>query len=483
MDGVDYTGKDIVFAAETSQNYTITYTVTDNLLYSASGEKTDKTYQTVKKLQVFVTVVDKAAAPPAFTFYYGTNGKASAGNPHVTQPTGSYAGTIKQVGSDWYIMPDASATSANAIGSKSISGQTVYYPIVDGINVRSGKTSDYDFTRYYPVFKAVTITDGDAQYSYQNTKEMPATVAWVSAEIDTGNTNTALNSGFGLYNNQYVCRIQAKAGDTEAGGTSVVKFSYTALDGNTYYYYVGYRFYDETESDLCVTADTQITLADGTQVRVDALTGTEELLVWNHETGRLDKAPVAYIVDHEGVASEREILQLTFENNRVVKIIGEHVFFDATLNKYVAITPDNVADFVGHKFAALNPDGSAMEYVALISANSTVEKTVAYEVVSYKHLTCFTEGVLSTSAFLDPLLNVFDIQADSLAYNMDAVQKDIEAYGLYTYADFEGLISEEAFELYNARYLKIAVGKGYITWEDILALIDIYFNVDVQPIQ
>jgi len=58
----------------------------------------------------------------------------------------------------------------------------------------------------------------------------------------------------------------------------------------------------------------------------------------------------------------------------------------------------------------------------------------------------------------------------------------IETYGLYTYADFEGLISEEAFELYNAQYLKIAVGKGYITWEDIYALIDIYFNVNVEPI-
>ena len=40
-----------------------------------------------------------------------------------------------------------------------------------------------------------------------------------------------------------------------------------------------------------------------------------------------------------------------------------------------------------------------------------------------------------------------------------------------------------AFELYNAAYLKIAVGKGYITWDDILDLVDIYFNVGVDPIQ
>ena len=63
------------------------------------------------------------------------------------------------------------------------------------------------------------------------------------------------------------------------------------------------------------------------------------------------------------------------------------------------------------------------------------------------------------------------------------MQADIEQYGLYTYADFEDLISEEAFELYNAQYLKIAIGKGYITWDDVLEMIDIYYNVEVKPLQ
>ena len=256
-----------------------------------------------------------------------------------------------------------------------------------------------------------------------------------------------------------------------------------ALDGNTYYYYVGYRFYDEDEGGVCVTPDTLVTLADGTQVRVDSLKGDEMLLVWNHETGKLDKASVAYIVDHEGVVSEREIIHLTFANGKTVKIIGEHVFFDATQNKYVSINSENADELIGHSFAALSADGRTVEKVELIGVERTVEETLTYEVVSYKHLTCFTEGILSTSAFLDPLLNVFDVDVDTLAYSLEDVQKDIETYGLYTYADFDGLISEEAFELYNAQYLKIAVGKGYITWDDILELIDIYFNVDVKPIQ
>ena len=232
----------------------------------------------------------------------------------------------------------------------------------------------------------------------------------------------------------------------------------------------------------CVTPDTLVTLADGTQIRVDELTGKEELLVWNHETGKLEKAPIAYIVNHNGLTSEREVIYLTFENGNTVKIVGEHVFFDVTLNKYVAITDSDAKSFIGHEFASLFADGNSVEASKLISVHTETVVTAVYEVVTYKHLTCFTEGILSSSAYLDPLLNIFDINEETLAYDIENVAKDIETYGLYTYADFESLISEEAFELYNAKYLKIAVGKGYITWNDILDLIDIYFNAEVNPI-
>lgn len=238
-----------------------------------------------------------------------------------------------------------------------------------------------------------------------------------------------------------------------------------------------------SSSGSCVTPDTLVTLADGTQVRVDSLTGNEELLVWNHETGKFDKAPVAYIVNHNGVVSEHEVIHLNFANGKTVKIIGEHVFYDVTLNKYVAINTENVNSFIGHTFVALGRDGETLEKVKLVSIEREITETTVYEVVSYKHLTCFTEGILSTSAYLDPLLNVFDIDTETFAYDMESVANDIETYGLYTYADFEGLISEEAFELYNAAYLKVAVGKGYITWDDILELIDIYFDAEVNPIQ
>jgi len=232
----------------------------------------------------------------------------------------------------------------------------------------------------------------------------------------------------------------------------------------------------------CVTPDTLVTLADGTQVRVDSLTGNEELLVWNHQTGSFESVPVAYIVNHNEEIRNELITKLYFSDGSSIKIIGEHVFYDATLNRYIALTAENAKEFIGHQFVGVNADNDALTSITLIDIEQYMEETSVYEVVSYQHLTCFTNNVLSTSAYLDKLLNIFDIDPDTMTYSAEKVQEDIATYGLYTYEDFEGLITEEAFELYNAQYLKIAVGKGYITWDDILALIDIYFDVDVQPI-
>jgi len=202
--------EDIVLNDTASKTYTITYTITDDIVYNKAGVLTTMTYKISKDLKVFATVVDKGADAPTFTFYYGTNGKASAGKPHTTQPTNSYISTIKQVGEVYYIMPTVSATTENAIGSQTVNGETIYYPIVDGINVRSGNSFDYDFTRYYPVFKAVKISDNGTEYTYSETNEMPDTVSWESATIDSGNGASALNDSFGLYNDQYLCKIQKK---------------------------------------------------------------------------------------------------------------------------------------------------------------------------------------------------------------------------------------------------------------------------------
>ena len=472
MNGTDYTNKDIVFNEAASSTYTITFTVTDNLVYDKDGKLTNTSYSVEKQLKIFATVVDKTADAPTFIFYYGTNGSASAGTPHTTQPTNSYTSTIKQVGEAYYIMPNVSATTANAIGSQTVNGETIYYPIVDGINVRSGSAMDYDFTRYYPIFKAVKISDNGTEYSYSGTIEMPATVTWVDATIDSGNGASGLNDGFGLYNNQYLSKIQKKAGDAESGGTSVVKFSYTALDGNTYYYYVGFRFYDENEGGICVTGDTLVALADGTQKRIDEVTYEDQLLVWNFFTGTYDAAPSAIIFYH-GDDTYR-VLKLNFADGTTVKAINNHGFYDVEEDKFVFIDEFNVQEYIGHHYVKV--DGSSTTMVELVSYEIIEEYTGSYSIQTAMHNNFMTEGMFSiTMPHYEGWFDYFEI-GEGMKYDEEKMQADIEKYGLYTYEDFAEYVTYEQFIAFNGPYLKVLVARGVVTYDQIIELISTYVN-------
>lgn len=227
------------------------------------------------------------------------------------------------------------------------------------------------------------------------------------------------------------------------------------------------------DESSCVTEDTMITLADGSQKRVDELTGGEMLLTWNHKTGSYDTAPIAYLIDHGGVRREQPITHLFFEDGSDLEIIGEHVFYNADTGKYITLD-ENAADYIGTHFAKQNAESGRMDRVALVDVRHEVKVTGVYEVVTESYMTCFTDGILTASAYIDKLLNIFDIETDTMAYNPFKVISDIQTYGLYTYEDLQELGTEEQFKMHNAAFLKIAVGKGTLTWQDMSDLMDMF---------
>ena len=50
---------------------------------------------------------------------------------------------------------------------------------------------------------------------------------------------------------------------------------------------------------------------------------------------------------------------------------------------------------------------------------------------------------------------------------------DIQTYGLFTYEEFAEVlpVPETIFEAFNGQYLKVALGKGLITWETLHELV------------
>ena len=433
---------------------------------------------------------------------------------------GTYAtATVTDLNGNLFVMPEGVENDANYATEPS---ETTKYSsvIVNGVTVNcqvfktfssDGETEYIEgkqFYQYYPVFKdVVSIKDAGITYD-ERTTTMPNdfgaigkvynknmdlippeqifqdglpvpegdTLVWGASNepIIPTESEDSLHSSSGINYLVYCSDLSSQVAQMGDYVTYVI-YKFRANSGQEYYYIVAYYV---SQRASCITAETLITLADGSQKMAKDLTGDEQLLTLNHTTGKLEATKIAYIVNH-GEYANFKIIKLNFSNGSSVEMYAEHVFYDVTLNKYVAINT-NPEQYVGHEFIALA--GTSMQTVTLESVTYETKYTSLYEVVTYQHLTCFTENILSTSAYLDKLLNIFEIEQDTYAYNSQKVAEDIQTYGTYAYEDFKDLISEEAFELYNAKYLKIAVGKGYITWQDILNLIDIYFNVDVKPL-
>jgi hypothetical protein len=89
----------------------------------------------------------------------------------------------------------------------------------------------------------------------------------------------------------------------------------------------------------------------------------------------------------------------------------------------------------------------------------------------------FVNGILSVPSETDKLLNIFAVDAETLAYDMEAYQADIEEFGLLTYEEFNEYLPglpEVFFDAFNGQYLLVAMGRGLVTWDDLAVLVERY---------
>ncbi len=226
----------------------------------------------------------------------------------------------------------------------------------------------------------------------------------------------------------------------------------------------------------CIAEGSLITLADGTQKPVEQLTGEEQLLVWNLFTGTFDVAPILFI-DSDPM-QEYEIINLHFADGTTVKVISEHAFWDCDLNKYVYLRAD-AAKYIGHRFNKQTTDINGKTdwtKVQLVGVELTSEVTTAWSPVTYGHLCYYVNGMLSMPGATESFVNIFDVDADKMKIDEDAFAQDIETYGLFTYEEFKAVlpIPEVIFKAFGGRYLKVAIGKGLTTMEELAMLIRRY---------
>lgn len=481
MNGIDYTNKSISF--NTAGNYTVDYTYTDSNNYGVDidGNITTYTKEYTKTVYISVAVIEASAKKAEFTL-----GNSNAATEKITIDNATYVSAIG-------VTADNSTWTYMTIGE-----QKIYYPIVAAKLTSTEGSSSY---AYFPVFEnVVTITDyadngtGDAFTYNSSTTTLPSTLTAVKgiykAASDVpywynlNNSNLTQSGASKIFKwasssdapsdpttyESALCYKSPQITADRVAYITLVQYSYTDATNTTYYYYVGYTLEAFTYKN-CVTPDTLITLANGSQVRVDSLTGNEELLVWNLETGKFDSAPIMF-VDSEA-RHEYEIIHLYFSDGTDVKVISEHGFWDYDLNKYVYLD-ENAAQYMGHSFAKQNDD--ALVRVQLTDVVLETEVTTAWSPVTAGHLCYFVNGMLSMPGGVGGLFNIFEVDAETMTYDYEAMARDIETYGLFTYEELSEYadLSREMFDAAGGRYLKVSIGKSNLTMEELVAMIKRY---------
>ena len=228
-----------------------------------------------------------------------------------------------------------------------------------------------------------------------------------------------------------------------------------------------------SSSSGCVETGSLITLADGTQKRIEDVTYNDMLLVWDFFKGEYAAVPASVIVFHGN--DYYDVVTLIFSDGTEVRTIGAHDFFDVAANEFVSIRKENVASFVGHEF--IKTDGNGYSTVTLVDYTIVNKYTGSYSILTAYHNNFIVENMLSLTPLLaidvERFCEYFEV-GEGMKYDEEKMQADIEKYGLYTYEDFADYLTYEQYLALNAPYYKVLVEQGYVTFEDLLKAISLY---------
>jgi hypothetical protein len=224
----------------------------------------------------------------------------------------------------------------------------------------------------------------------------------------------------------------------------------------------------------CIVEGTLVTLADGTKKAIEDVNVGDVVMVFNHETGKIDYSKII-INQHKDEQSElRKILNLKFSDGNILRIVGDHGLFDVTLGEYVFMDCDNVSEYVGHVFYSVDNDSNAKEIV-LVETFETEENIRIFSPMTALHFNVFANNILTVLPLPYGLCggtaNFFEYD-ENLMFNEEQMQADIEKYGLMEYEEVKEYLPYEWYVDMNIKYMKVVIGKGLLTWEDYVKIFE-----------
>ena len=176
------------------------------------------------------------------------------------------------------------------------------------------------------------------------------------------------------------------------------------------YFGVGVYGHITAQSSGCIVFDTLITLADGTQKKIQDVTYKDRILRLNHDTGEIDTSYCHWINRDE---TADKYYYVKFSDGSSIKFINPHAMFSLDDLCYVQVT-DPKQFHVGTRVPKqVMKDGKYVLTEVTVESIDIVLETVHFcEVVTSQFFNCFANNLLISEPFTTGFQNMYGFNED-----------------------------------------------------------------------
>ena len=160
-------------------------------------------------------------------------------------------------------------------------------------------------------------------------------------------------------------------------------------------------FYVNISDSRCYTKDTEISLYNGVTKKVQDINYNDELLVWNFDEGKFDKAKPLWIKKEE---ITNNYYKVTLDNEKTIGLVGSNGKCHRLFN-YDDQIFESATELIGKNVYTLNG------ICKVISVENIKEIIEYYNIITDFHMNCFANGILTSCRYnnLYPIKNmIFD---------------------------------------------------------------------------
>ena len=369
------------------------------------------------------------------------------------------------------------------------------YDSTEGLDTSRYDHDEYVFSKWEILNSSLTVIgEYNAGSSYTPSSSVGVRAKFVKSKtyvrIDPGNISNAsytvtYTGGSGSSTSSFKVPVgtslKFSVTYTESNSKS---FKYTPATGNatsgsntSYTITANYNATVDVSSEAgggtCLLPTSLVMLYDGTTKMAKDLTMDDEIISFNHITGRFERSKISFnvIVDYHWF----DVITLQFENGKTIELATGHGFFNMTNNRYEIYYANEFYEHIGEIFATVDyVDGNFIIVPSkLVYVNVEQRYTQKVSPVSEYNINCVADGVLTIPDDIEGMFDAFTFNSD-LTIDVELFQEDVMTYGLITFDEVKDSVPEYLFDVVNFQYFKIFISKGYLTVDKINHWIEAY---------